>query len=661
MATVDELIQQDRAKTTPKSDVKTLSVDDLIEKDKLNQQMSASELGGKILKGGIKAVETVGSFFDRFAGAPTRAGLQAGIKSEPQTFGETFTKDPALVSVGAFLKQFGRDPKKAPTGKEITTDLGVSSKPFKEIIPGQSGGFLSKISPASVTGLGVDVGADISNIFPLGMLGKLGIRGTKTALGLGAKVGAKGTDILTGTQVATDLLKGTEQAGEALTGGLKGTFGAKQIPEFTESVEIARKAGIPVEDLPKAVEFGKGSVLSRAERALAEGPSGESILSKFETGHSKLESSIESQIKGFAEPLDETTAGAFIGAKFDEGIDNFFDGMNLTHNEIIATQPGLRVNEKAWDELLTKMRGIELKAQRNIKRGITKTQQGQGEQIQNAIANLMEGNGSYKQTVESLRDIGEVAFKNKSSLADVPPDIKQLRDMYFTIDKALIKTVEQDIAPEAANALKRFNKAASDLFTEKNVVSTILGNPNVGADKMFRSLTSDTRKIETLQKILSPEDMRTVKSSYLQSLITPDAEGAFSAKRLGNTMRSNRVKNVLNKMFGEGELAEINDFIKLTDRFGDAVLSMSGTGASNAFLDFFKNTLARTGEAFISAPIQRRASQPVEGISKLFPSLTSPTAFLKSPESRLKGAQVLSVQQQDPKTQAIERRLNGGN
>lgn len=594
----------------------------------------------------LEALGFIGKTIDRVTGAPTRSAIQKGIETGSLP-----------ASIKEFITKFGRDPSQAPTGKGIASQLGLPEKPLKDIDP-QSGGILTKASPAGIAGFILDVAADPSVAIPGGTIVKAIKKGvSKTGAPL-AKTAAKTVDIATGTKGATTLVESVGEFGKTSKEGLRAIFSPQPQKSFPESVKIAQKAGIAKEDLPKAVEFGKSSVLSRAERAKAEGPTGEALLKTFQDNQDKLRESISGEITKIAEPLDKVSAGELARNKFDEGLEKFFDNMDITNQEVISEVPGLVLSDKAIINLEKKLDGLEKYAKGEISRGITKSDRAKGDQLLRAVQAIRASNYSYKQAYEALKRIGRTAFQSKNSLADVPPDIGRLRKLYGDLNEALHTTIKDDVVggPEIVKELKANNEAISLMYGDKSALANIMGNKNLAPEKLFTAITGDTRKIKALKTFLGPEEMNSLKASFLESLIKRGPEGEFSFKALHNSLRTK--KPIIDELFNKTEISQINDFIKLADRMGESVLSMSGTGASNAFLRFFKETLGKAGEAAIAAPVERAARTPVMQPAPYFPLIKTPKQYFKGPGSRAKATQLLSVQQENEKREAMKRALN---
>ena len=148
----------------------------------------------------------------------------------------------------------------------------------------------------------------------------------------------------------------------------------------------------------------------------------------------------------------------------------------------------MKLNMGSINKVNQKIRGIERFAKGRILRGITKTQKSQARELLNAIDGFRNNSGSLKQTVEALRDIGEVAYKTKGTAAELPSDVKKLRDMYASINEAVIASVRSQIGDDIADSLVSNNKAMSSFFGETSDLSKIVGNSKIPDEKVFSNL-----------------------------------------------------------------------------------------------------------------------------------------------------------------------------
>lgn len=93
-------------------------------------------------KMGMRNLQAVGEGLEKYSAAPTRSAVSAGLMGKSPT--------------EAFGKQFGEDPSKAPTGKDIVGQVGVPDLPD------------STVNPKEVLGEAVEFGADVANLLPVG-------------------------------------------------------------------------------------------------------------------------------------------------------------------------------------------------------------------------------------------------------------------------------------------------------------------------------------------------------------------------------------------------------------------------------------------------------------------------------------------------------------
>lgn len=600
------------------------------------------ETGGRELRlpegstlGGF--VAGVGELVDRFGGAPTRQAIHKAITAPDE-------KSRTMEAIKGFASQFGRSTKTAPTGRDIAKEAR-GDKPPMEI-----GG---KVTTDDAVGLLLDLGLDVSNIVPGKAIAGLAFGGAAKGLKTGSKVALKTADIATGTRIPSTVGKTWAETFKSGGEALKAGFGSQPVKTFEESKAIAKRLGIPEKELPAAVKFGDDSLMSLFERFEREGPLGQKLRDAYRSGAGKLEKGIGGEVTKFGVPKTLDEAGAHMQGAFDKGLSKYFDNMDVTHKKVIKEVPGLKVNPEAWEKLNKKLNGAEKWAVGQMKRGITDTDKAQAEQIFRAVQNIKESNGSYKQTYEALNQIGKVAFKAKNSLADVAPDTRKFRALYGELKDVLEKTVEKNIVggPELVKDLKKNNRAITEMYRDKDAIGNIMGNPNIGAEKKFNQILGDTRKIKALKRFLGPEEMGQLKASFLENKIIQRGEdGAIKWLGLSARLRNAKRQGVVNTLFEPNEMAAMDDYVKLANRFGEKVLSTSGTGASNQFLEYIKTAASRTGKGLLLKPIQDVAALPSGAKQSMFaPALKTPKAYIKSPKARLKALQTYSVQRESGK------------
>lgn len=581
-----------------------------------DDSFSMERLGRDVLE---NVVVPVGKAVDSVTGAPTRAAVSAAARGESP--------------LSAFLGQFAEDPELASTGQDQARALGVPDTALSEKLPGlynptgegwrlQKGGWADPTA-SGAAGLGLDILEDWSNFIPLTAaakgVAKAGTAAVSGGVRKGSELAARATDAVTGTKagsIAHESMAGALGSGKR---ALEWLFDPKLDPEWDRSKFVAMREGVDLDNLSSAVEFGPNSFISRKERAISEGPLGEKYLNRHTEGENQLQGAMERKIEetGRNAVLSEPEAGALIRDRFYSNAEQFFREIGTTFKTVADGKPGLKVNAAEKAKVEAALEEIGKYAEGRRVRGITDTQRRQGEQLLRAIEAYRAGDGSFQQATEALQDIGDVAFGNvKNSMADVPPDVENLRNLYFKINNALVETVRKDVNPKLADELVANNKAMTRFFVNRTEVMDAIGSKNLSDEGVFRNLilNGDTKKIAALKELLGEDAMQRLKGAFLNSLLKKNPEDNFTFKTFHNAIA--RKKNVMGALFSKKEMDEIEDLIKLGYKHGLGTLSSSGTGASNAFLDIFKQVpVTVLGEGFnesMKARARGKAAIPVK-------------------------------------------------
>lgn len=568
-----------------------------LEKEASGENMSFAEKG-------IEFLSKIGEFADKFTGAPTRKAI--GTLQEGGDLGE---------AASSFGEQFGEDPSLAPTGEEIAMEEGLSNVPRQaeiELPPREQA--IAKAStgkepgpmkvdipsPAGAAGLAVDVVADPLILIPGVPIVKYAGKGAGKAGKLALKGSAKAADLAAGTKKFSQTVDFMGDAVKNTSEALSKFFKPTLADDFEDLKLVAEKNGINVDSLPESIEFGEGSIISRASRAQAEGPLGEKRLKQFQEVFDQTQNAVENRIEEVAGgiPLDRTSAGGMIRESYDNAVEKFFDGLEVTYDSIVrgkkgpdgefivAPEKGLQLTGEAQQSLNSALSGLEKFSKGRMKRGVSAAQRSQGKDLLNAVQAIRETGGSFKQTVEALRMIGEAAFKSKNQLELLPTDVQRLRKLYRTVSDALVDTVRKDVSPEFADELVENNKALSQFFSDKSILSDI-GKKNLSDERLFEGLIlrGDTKKIDALKRVLPPEDMQKLKGAFLDSLINGkrNIEGEIGFKTAFNQLRNKR--QVIEALFEPHEITPLLEVLKFGNRLGNPIMSTSGTGASNVLND----------------------------------------------------------------------------
>lgn len=578
-------------------------------------------------------VSGIGQLMDYYGGAPVRNAIYRSIDNPNE-------KNPIMEGLRGFVDQYKKSPEEAPTGYDIAKKIGIHSG------KGPSG-----LSHADVVGFLGDIGLDWTNIVPGKKIVDVAFKGVKPAKQI-AGVGLKLGDIATGTRIPSTVGKTWAETFETGREAIEAGFSKTPVKSFEESKQIAQRVGIPESELPAAVKHGKHSLQSLFERFEREGPLGQKLRNWWENGSKKLEEGITSEVEKFGVPTDMASAGAQMQGFFDKGLDKYFDQFAITHNNVIKGYPGLKPNAESWSKFEKNLNGLEKWAVGQMKRGFTDAERAQAEQIFRATEAIRESKGSYKQLYETLRRVGDTAFKAKNTLADVTPDTRKFKKLYHQLRGVLEETIKNDVKDGEflIKPLKENNAKMSAMFKDKEAIGNIMGNPNIGTERKFTNMLGDTRKIKALKTFVEPEDLNKLKSSYLENQIIQRAEdGNIRWQGMSARLRAADRKGILNELFDKGELDSIRDYIKLSNRYGEDVLSRSGTGASAQFIEYLKNTSGRIAEGLVVRPIQNITSLPKRNVSEIAPIIRTPKEYARTPAGVGKVAQTYSTQRESGK------------
>lgn len=542
-------------------------------------------------------VVPVGRFVDRYTGSPSRAALSAALDK----------KNP----IPAFAGQFGQDPENAPTGKDIARRLGVVDTSLSEVIPSlysesgeglplKKGGILDPTA-SGVAGLGVDLAADWTNLIP----GAVALSETARGAGKAAAATAKGagklaaatTDLVTGTRAGEKTLKTASELTERAKTAIDTILNPKQAPNYGKAVEVAVKNGVDPSVLSSSVEFGKNSTITRLDRALREGPTGEKSFEAYNHGYNQISDAVGRKVEtiGGGVAPNQIQAGEIVHRGLKNAQDELMNGADITFNKVQKYAPGLMVNKDDRAIFNSSLNGVEKYAKGLVKRGATDQQAAEGAALLRTVGRVRNGNGSFKQSVETLQMLGKAAFKDKPIIGRVSPDIQKLRDMYFDLNNALIETVRKDVSPEFAKELVQNNKSMTDFFKDRSRVIGAFDSDKAG-EQVFKSfvLSGDSKSIGILKSRLKPEEVAQLKGTFLQSLIKPNEDGLINFNQFANALRGK--KNQISVLFEPQEIQDLAELVKLGQDYGPAVLSTSGTGASSSYRKFGESILRGLGD-----------------------------------------------------------------
>ena len=471
---------------------------------------------------------------------------------------------------------------------------GVGSIPAA-IGLGAAGGAVGSIARQGLSAaLGTpQVATPIERVTETGLSGAFGAAGAGVGAGIKTaspavksaikRLGKGFVDILPGGKSATEILETSYRATNSVVDSLRKRFNPRIAEDAAEFFAIAEKNGIDKTLLPEAVEFGRESVISRNARHIAEGPFGEDKLKSFYKAQGQITNAIEGSMtkispEKFANGIE---AGNHLIDAVNGASKRFFSSLDETYNSLVKNAPGLQISEASSKRIASKLNGLEKFAKGRVQRGIG-SQKSEAKSILEAVNSIRSGNNSLKQTVESLKNIGEEAFK-KGTQNRTPIDQKRLRTLYFDMQKEVIETIRENYGDESADSLIRNNKMINDFLGESSVISKTIDRVNADPEGIFKSLVANgsSTKIEALKAIVPAGDLAPLKTAALDSVIVRNADGLVMYESTIKKMMARR--DMLSALFEPEELGDLRDLLRLGRRTGDPVLSSSGTGASNAF------------------------------------------------------------------------------
>ena len=608
-------------------------------------------------QGALEAVGEVGKFVDTYSGAPTRAAL-----------GQLVTGQGVSNAASAFGEQFGEDPSKAPTGKDVYLNAGlpefsIIDDPTKEIDDSlRAQGFSVPVEEsAGITGSGalgfvVDVLADPTNYIPVGAVAK----GIGKGISKGAKAVGRGTlaavETTKGGRVVLSVADDTAKALDNVLTSIKKSFNPSQADDFADISNLAKKHGIDPSILPETVEFGPSSTIAKKAKYIAEGPAGEATQLRFRKAQNEVARALDDKIKtmGGGSVLSDAEAGNLLTESYNNAIKNFFDQDFTTNAKIIGDNPGLMLSENASKSFQSKLNGIEKFAKGRTTRGFG-AQNAQAKQLLKDIDALRnsitkDGGISYKQASEALSNLGEEAFKKiPEGIERIPVDRKKLQEMYFSLRESMSNTVADKVSPEIATELANSNAIISDFLTEKGAINKLFSK-NVAPEKIAKSLidNTDTKRIQAIQNIFSmsgdTEALKQFKGFVADKLIKKGKNGNPLYTTTINNLGKNR--DIIEAVFSPSEISDLGDILKIGDRVGDFVLNPSGTNVASRFspTEFIKNLGASATD---EVTLERLKSIARGKIKPSAASVPTPTGSIKITKEQAKATLPLFTKKLD--------------
>jgi len=607
----------------PKSKMDFSSMSD----EELAQIAGDSEEEGGVLKdlgrSALDKVAKVGRFIDRYTGAPTRTAI-----------GELQGGKGLLEAGQSAMSQFGQEPELAPTGKQLAQRAGVPETTLSQKIPSlysdtgdeflkfKRGGLLDPTA-SGAAGLGLDIAADPTNIIPFGALAKgaakgakLGAKGVAEGAGLLGKGAALGTDLVTGTRAGTrtlDTIKGIGKAGKEISGDVlghvQGLVKTSANPKFAKFSEIAAKNGIDPNLLPSSVKYE--GLLPRIEQAQALGVGGQEILEKNAKAFSQFDSAIDNVIDKIGGSVDPVVAGEVVQSGYKKAVDNLFQDAALRYSNLHKLSPNLQLTEDAATSLMQKINGLEKKMAGYGARGIAEQKQ-MANDVLNVLDSVKKSGGGVKQLSEQIHEIGKLAYSPKSSWK-LPIDQDAFRDLYAGLKDSLEKTAD-DLSPDIGKQLRDSNEQISSFLKNLEPIQKTLESKTIAPESLFKSLTADSKRLESLFKMLGPEEARSLKGAIISSLVKTSANDAVQINRTIQALKQATPK--LSKVFSKAELSELEELLELGAAMGNRMTPATGLPQTGV-LSGFRELPKRMSEAIVDKQVLNALKRGERGAGEL--------------------------------------------
>jgi hypothetical protein len=564
------------------------------------------------------AAAGIGETIDAVTGNPIRGGISA-MQDESESADPSWARLPFAMAQG-MARNFGNTD--APTSKAIYERAGysgesgaVSIPPFLNTAPGwvppQEGRSLSVPSPAGSLGFILDMATPVPGIGEMKAAGSLGMKAAAKGGKVGAeaanvagKVAAGAVDAATNTKAGSKAFGGAKAALSGLGQGmdnmakaLKSRYGSSLATDAEKSIQTAIKNGIDPKTLNEAILFGPETSVSRQARALGESPMGQHLRERNAKLSEDIQGAIRADIrriggevkdaagavtKEAAIPANAQEAGDLIKTAYDAKVDKTLGDMDVTYKSLAEQAPDAKIPPSAMGKLKGHLDELEKYATDLGVDAFDDVTESQAKHLLKTIDKVRNAGDNLGSVTRGMQGLGRTAFKVKTPLGQIPPDLQKIRSLYGDLSEAVTDGVGARFGKETAEKLRANNRTMTELFGDKSLIPS-LGDAAKSEDKLFRSLVldGDSKRINTLKKYLSPEELGRIKAATLEILNKENIQGGFTFRNNLSQRLANK-SDALNALFNPGELDNITDLFKLGDKIGPSVLSTSGTGGSLA-------------------------------------------------------------------------------
>ena len=623
----------------------------------------------------LDVVAGIGQAYDKYSGAgASRTALQTLARG-----------DGVGKALESAANQYGKEG--APSGQDVARSFGVSDQP---ILPEAVSDVLKSVPgagiiPATARAIGqsaptrsgtvgflVDLFADPFAILPVGKIVKeTGAFGKTAAKGAGSaalKGSAKVLEAVAGAERVAEASRIGRAAGQIAENTLEAAMKRLRPTVAEDAGQLAKvlqkngviKAG---EALPEALEFGQNSTLANKALNVMEGPGGEKKRDAFFKFIGKIDNSVYDHVRKISggAPIDAISAGNTIIEGYNKGLDRFFKQMDVSYRQVAENLPNLRLSDKAVYKINGQLNEAERAAMKAVK-GYGSAP-AEGREILRAIRSIRSSwqrPDQLASMIDELQNLGKAAYsKGPQVFQSAPVNQKEFGKLYRMVRDAVNETLSSH-DPVLGEMLKKNNKLFTEFFEDQKGLAGYLAK-EPAPERVFKKLieSGDSKNIEALTRMLTPQELDAVRGAYLETLVKRTKGGLIDYEATINGLKSGKNYPIIKTLFGNDKrLGDVTEILSVGKRIGKRYLNPSGTDTAGRYRKIFEeliNGAADEGSLEAMKEVargntRRAAEKAAKGASKTPEVLDKggkviPNAFNSQKINRsLKGAQIYSNQ-----------------
>lgn len=408
---------------------------------------------------------------------------------------------------------------KAPEAISTIAELGA--KPLTEGAIGAAMYAPQELLTTGEVGGGTAIiGATPVGIGAIGMgLRQLG-KGGKVVANYAAEQTAKGLDAANlptaaaVTRAATERVQGIATPSQKVAEALQ----AELAPVAEERIRAGKVIGLTEKELPMKSLFGEGPVAQRETASLAD--QSQAAWDMQTKRERQFQKGAITGIKDLAggKLVDATTAGNTVRDGVKNGINRLIGDLDVSHNKIVKENPDLMISPEGQDALAEALLDVN-----DLSDIAKKADVGAGEAKELERLSMLAIESNNYRDLNRLRQFVGKQISAGKGIKD-SEYLKSLGKMYAGINDALFAS----LPPEMAEQLAENNKVISSVLRDGELFSSVL-NRDVGGEKVLAAATNDSRKVQALRTLLTPEEFDTAFGGYLDSKLNFVKDGNINA------------------------------------------------------------------------------------------------------------------------------------